>query len=83
MCICTTGVDPYEATDAQIAQEQKTQHQVLAEAKVEMGQPSLDGRSRRLPARGWADTSTQLRKSHQLPQLSTWPRESQARFEGL
>lgn len=66
MCICTTGVDPYEVTDAQIAQEQKTQHQVFTEAKVKMGQPSLDGRSLRLTARGWADTSTQQKKSHQL-----------------
>lgn len=52
MCICTTGVDPYEVTDAQISQEQKTPHQVLTEAKVKMGQPSLDGRSLRLTAGG-------------------------------
>lgn len=85
MCTCTTSVDPHEVTNAQISREQKTQHQMLEEAKVKMGQPSLDATSvpsDLLPV-GRANTSIQEQKSHQLAQLTTWPRESLAKFEGL
>lgn len=81
MCTCTTSVDPYEGPGVQISQEQKTQHQALAEAKVKTGQLNLDARSLGFTARGgkYFHTSTsrtvhmaKRKPSQGLGHFSSW-----------